>query len=64
MFAPLLARISAEAPELLPTPTSPTIRSELSPAGPLKDANVRFGTCGSPLPDASKTALTVSFIAF
>ena len=60
LFAPLLASISAEAPEVLPTPTSPTIRSELSPAGPLNDAKVRVGTVGAPDPEDSNTAVTLT----
>ena len=56
LVVPFLARTIADAPELLPIPTSPRIRSALFPLGPVNDANVSAGTVGAPLPAASYTA--------
>ena len=53
---PLLERTCAAAPELLPTPISPTIISVLLPLGPLYDPNVMSGIEASPLLDDSNTA--------
>ena len=58
LVVPLLARTIADAPVLLPTPTSPTIISVLSPLGPVKDDNVNDGIVGAPVPEDSNTACT------
>ena len=53
---PFLERTCAAAPELLPTPISPTMTSVLLPLGPLNDPSVMLGMDASPVPDDSKTA--------
>ena len=53
---PFLDKTCAAAPELLPTPISPTITSVLSPLGPLYEPKVMFGIAALPVPDDSNTA--------
>ena len=63
LSAPERARTYADAPEDLPIPISPTIISELSPLGPVKDAIVTSGIVGAPVPVDSNTAWTLTMSA-
>ena len=60
LVVPLRDNTCAAAPELFPTPISPTIKSVLSPLGPLYDPRVIFGIVGSPIPDDSNIAATLT----